>query len=394
MAKKKKPAAKKKDKPQSLSASERNRLAKAGSTVAASASAADATSIPDAVANLLHAAGVGDEFIAAQNRLIENLGIAQSFAATASATSVTDPGSQLGNENIVGIDIGEKISESGPTGHRSIRIFVKQKASLTNVANDTQVPDSIDGIPTDVIQVGDIVAQNRKMRRPAICGGSVGHKHITAGTIGCLCVSDDNKLCILSNNHVLANVNEASAGDIVLQPGPVDILGSVKPEHIIGELTDFIHMNSTGNIVDAAIAQVFDGEVSPEHFSFKLDPDPDTPAEGMSVKKDGRTTSFTKGEISGLNALVNVRYSPFINGQVQTVVLGFKNQITIRGTVQGKVFSRPGDSGSIVVNSMNNRPVGLLFAGDETQDITWANPIQHVISELALDRLVGGDEDI
>ncbi len=44
---------------------------------------------------------------------------------------------------------------------------------------------------------------------------------MTAGTLGCL-VKKDHEYYILSNNHVLANENEAYMGDPILQPDPYD----------------------------------------------------------------------------------------------------------------------------------------------------------------------------
>src|SRR5438046_1832351 len=72
--------------------------------------------------------------------------------------------------------------------------------------------------------------------RPPTGGGSVGHFKITAGTIACL-VRKDRALYILSNNHVLANVNTGQAGDPVLQPGPYD--GGRVPADVIAKLSQF-----------------------------------------------------------------------------------------------------------------------------------------------------------
>ena len=73
--------------------------------------------------------------------------------------------------------------------------------------------------------------------RPAPGGVSIGHFRITAGTLGCL-VKKNDKLFILSNNHVLANSNEADIGDAILQPAPDD--GGQNPQDKIGELSEYI----------------------------------------------------------------------------------------------------------------------------------------------------------
>src|SRR5437764_665059 len=78
--------------------------------------------------------------------------------------------------------------------------------------------------PTDEIEIGEILAFGsfRQREKPALGGSSVGHVNVTAGTLGCLVMLEDDSLCILSNNHVLANVNQASVGDKIVQPGKAD----------------------------------------------------------------------------------------------------------------------------------------------------------------------------
>jgi hypothetical protein len=93
---------------------------------------------------------------------------------------------------------------------------------------------------------------------------------------------------------------------------------------------------------------------------------------GLAVKKQGRTTGLTTGEVSGINATVTVSY-----GSVGTA--RFVNQIVITpGT-----FSAGGDSGSLIVTADENKnPVGLLFAGSDTHTI--ANPIGLVLDNFGV----------
>ena len=87
------------------------------------------------------------------------------------------------------------------------------------------MPKVIEGVRTDVIEIGEVRAlQTHTSRwRPAPAGVSLGHYRITAGTFGCL-VRDraTGAPLMLSNNHVLANSNDANPGDAILQPGPAD----------------------------------------------------------------------------------------------------------------------------------------------------------------------------
>jgi hypothetical protein len=57
---------------------------------------------------------------------------------------------------------------------------------------------------------------------------------------------------MLSNNHILANVNIASPGDAILQPGSRD--GGIVPADVVGTLHKFHVLQPSGNLVDAVVA--------------------------------------------------------------------------------------------------------------------------------------------
>ena len=94
----------------------------------------------------------------------------------------------------------------------------------------------------------------------------------------------------------------------------------------------------------------------------------------MEVQKYGRTTGYTKGRITGLNATIDVGYAA---GTAR-----FEDQIVI----SGNGFSAGGDSGSLIVSDgfllADRRPVGLLFAG--TAVSTLANPIDVVLDRFGV----------
>ena len=121
-------------------------------------------------------------------------------------------------------------------------------AAADGLSRRDRVPGAIDGIRTDVYEVGYLraLATPRDRFRPTMPGGvSLGHYKITAGTLGAL-VTDrlTGERLILSNNHVLANVNDASAGDPVLQPAPRD--GGRNPADVVAHLERFIPLQFIG----------------------------------------------------------------------------------------------------------------------------------------------------
>ena len=93
-------------------------------------------------------------------------------------------------------------------------------------------------------------------------------------------------------------------------------------------------------------------------------------------------SGFTTGMVTGTNASVPVKYEPEPKSVRPWFKSTFHGQITIQGGFG--VFSRGGDSGSLVVEAQSNRPVGLLFAGNP-QGVTFANPIQQVIQALDIE---------
>jgi hypothetical protein len=313
----------------------------------------------------------------------------------------------MAKPNVIGVGTGYKVSEGRRTGELCLVTLVRKKVPPSALQAEAMVPRQIDGVRTDVVEIGDVRAlQSRTSRwRPAPAGVSLGHYRITAGTFGCL-VRDraTGSPLILSNNHVLANSNDAALGDAILQPGPAD--GGQPGTDAIAVLERFCPIEFTtqpgscsvagayanlgnavarllgsqhrvvsikanpqaSNQVDAAVARpnassdLLDEILEIGRVSATL------PAElGMAVRKSGRTTGLTSGEITVMEATVTVSYGA---GKDAT----FENQLIMGPMSQG------GDSGSLIVAAGSLQAVGLLFAGSEQSTI--ANPIQAVLTCL------------
>jgi|GEM_PF-611360 len=245
------------------------------------------------------------------------------------------------------------------------------------------IPRAIENIPVYVKVTGLFVVQadpKSRFPRPVPIGVSTGHPDITAGTLGCRVRDSQGNVYALSNNHVYANVNKASIGDNVLQPGKYD--GGVDPDDAIGTLFDYepILLNGPDNYMDAAIAATTTGYVG---YSTPSGDGYGTPSAtiagayiGQKVQKYGRTTVWTHGEVSEINVTVDVCYTT--RGPFQCKDYGrFVDQITITpGT-----FSDGGDSGSLIVTDDSKKnPVALLFAGSSTHTI--GNPIHYVLDRF------------
>jgi hypothetical protein len=220
--------------------------------------------------------------------------------------------------------------------------------------------------------------------RPAMGGYSVGHYQITAGTIATGCYDwiefpdIPSRFYLLSNNHVLANSNAARLGDPILQPGPYD--GGTVLSDVVGRLTRWVPIQwitSTStpiNYVDAAIAEVdFHSLTREVYYIGYMRRLYVAPTVGDIVQKTGRTTNFSTGRITNVNATVDVNYG---GGRVAR----FARQILAQ-TRDGHAMGAPGDSGSLV-STLEEEGVGLLFAGSGI--ITVINHLDYVQYLLAV----------
>jgi len=278
-------------------------------------------------------------------------------------------------EGVTGIGIS---SGSGPF----LNIYVKK---ITEELNE-QLPDEADGMPTRIIESGEInalpaiageellaldVSRTQRMR-PVRMGISIGNVGVSAGTAG-MVVRDSatGKLGILSNAHVLVDYPPASTMEdpTVLQPGPHD--GGSTADRIC-ETTRWIPLKPTSipgatNIVDCALC-IPDNEpdISSDIIELGTPTGTQTAIQDMQVIKSGRSSGVTEATVLDTNADIKVGYGDFsaqFTDQIVTSVCGI-----------------PGDSGSATLNKANNRMVGLLFAGSDS--ITIHNKIHNVLSQL------------
>jgi hypothetical protein len=160
--------------------------------------------------------------------------------------------SLLAKANVVGVGIGYKTDNGQLTDQLAIIALVDQKKPDIALQEADRVPPEIQGVKTDIVEVGTIRAQNAGPRdrwRPVIPPGvSVGHYKVTAGTLGAM-VRDrlTGEYLLLSNNHVLANSNDAMVGDIILQPGATD--RGVNPSDVVARLERFQALRYIGDPV-------------------------------------------------------------------------------------------------------------------------------------------------
>lgn len=274
-------------------------------------------------------------------------------------------------------------------GRAAILVFTK------TAAGKGVIPDSLEGVPVVTMVSGAIFAMEKPaakpspvrvdptgyFKRPVPIGVSTGSvNECSSGTIGARVKDSSDNVYALSNNHVYALENTAALGIAVLQPGRYDTncIASYSDQQI-GALSSYesiIFSTSASNTIDAAIA-----------FSSLSNLGNSTPSNGygtprsatvsgglgLAVQKYGRTTSLTRGTITGINATVDVSYS--------SGVARFVDQIIV---YSNKPFIQAGDSGSLLVTEPGKNPVGLLFAGSSSGKYAVANQIDLVLSRFGV----------
>ena len=274
-------------------------------------------------------------------------------------------------EGVVGTAVGFSVNDVP-----EIRVY-------TIDAGIEGLPELLEGYPVVIKPTGMLMALSdptAKQPRPVPIGVSTGHPAITAGTIAARVKDALGNVYALSNNHVYAASNDAELDDNVLQPGMFD--GGEDPTDAIGILDSFVPIDFSGgaNTVDAAIAMSSRAMLhnsTPSDDGYGI-PSSTTVAAfvGQQVKKYGRTTRLTHGEVTEVNVTANVCYEVVV--LICTKAARFTGQIGISTTG----FSDGGDSGSLIVTETGNNPVGLLFAGSAT--LTLANPIDQVLDAFGV----------
>ena len=246
--------------------------------------------------------------------------------------------------NVIGVGVARK--RVGKTDKRKLCVvfYVRKKLPLDRCRKRQRLPAVINGVPTDVIEAGT----PRLAVRP---GGLLVVPEDTmdnAGTLGAVVEDEDGRRYLLSNNHVLANINQNPIGH--------PILGSDMQTEI-ATLSAFVALDLNGpNEVDAALARVND----PSEIRTALrsptgplsDSAPTAAILGNDVRKRGAGSGVTTGVI----------HSPLASKRIedeQGDSLLILDAIVIEDSEDP--FSVGGDSGSLIVDQETKQAVALLI---------------------------------
>lgn len=309
----------------------------------------------------------------------------------------------LARANIVGVGVRKRIVDGNPTDDIVLSIFVTDDSTGDDLRADPGLRGMLpDSSFLQVVKTGEIRARNwapppggaanqivpvlnwlNERVRPVFGGVSISRDQTPSGTLATCCYEVDTlptmptKYYMLSNNHVLANLNDSMVGDVILQPGWSD--GGAYPADYVGWLAASVpieFMNGGAyiptNYVDAAIGAGHFMELDNRiYWTGNLRGVIYAPQQWTEVHKTGAVSAFTRGRITDVTTTIDVKY------------LGGKEARFVDQIVLDKM-SIGGDSGSLVVDSQSRRGVGLLFADSIEDNQSYANKLLHIENALGI----------
>jgi len=248
----------------------------------------------------------------------------------------------------VGIGIKEKAGKL--TGEPVFRVYVEEKKPASELPPGQLVPKEIQGFETDVVVVRPLQPEDDAEKyRPLKAGVQISADGGGGvGTLGCFAhLVSDNSVVVLSNHHVLYSGTATTNSEI----------GQPTFERSCCCTCNDIAVNLFGTQnahLDCAIARLKPG-ITPDARIKEIGfiTGINSAVMGQAVKKRGRTTGLTTGNVTNI--------TPDGTG---TKIL----EIEVKKNNGNDRFSRPGDSGSALLNDANEI-IGLHKQGNNGDDV-------------------------
>ncbi|MFH2109684.1 MAG: hypothetical protein ABIJ47_00330 [Candidatus Bathyarchaeota archaeon] len=169
--------------------------------------------------------------------------------------------------NVVGYSkrLRRRIRDGVEMEEEVIRVYVSRKLHASALDLKDLIPGEIDGVPTDVVEIGDMRALNIYPMahvtrvRPLVAGVSIGNWAITAGTLGWFFRDGRGRDMLGSNAHVFAEdpLSQSSGETRIVQPGRAD--GGIVPEDMVGTYNWHQPLAGSGCAFSNAIVGLLNG---------------------------------------------------------------------------------------------------------------------------------------
>lgn len=286
------------------------------------------------------------------------------------------------------VEVGVGLRERGGklTHETAFRVYVRKKLPQSAVQPENRIPKEIRGFPTDVIEqrsevliIGFDDENDDKNYKTKVGGCEIGVDEAGSGqgTLGCFArLNSDNSVVILSCFHVLMQ-NEffhgaAAGSDANKGVGQPDYSGSCC---------------CTCNEIATTLAG---GDKNLDCALAKLKPDVKFAPKIKTIKKGDGTTELS-GFIEGTDDAVK-DHEVWKVGERTGLTRGTVAQVTPLVVIHPKApftyFADHGDSGSVVVDTLTGKVVGLLRSIDkeiaEGGSLGNATPIGAVLARLGI----------
>jgi hypothetical protein len=313
--------------------------------------------------------------------------------------------------NVIAVGVGVIANSSSSDGKPlvGIKVYVdKTKISTSSM----MTIDVLQSLPHEIVPISPIKVQRANiggqnswndgratfdytMRvRPTLLGGHFGRYDPLVGGVqiqpnanwvgalgGLLYDQSSGTPVAITNWHVADNGSANPIGNPIYQPSWSDA-------NFIGTCSRAVLGQTPTGWVDSALVTL---DSSRRRFSQQM-----AEISGLStiaadsarleqrVVKSGRTTGVTTAKIDAVAVVVNVNYGPPVN------VVTMRNQLMMRAAPElpnpGGQVSDGGDSGSLWLDRVSNRAIGLNFAGEvpgDKDDRAIANPIFAVLTAVS-----------
>lgn len=307
------------------------------------------------------------------------------------------------------VSLGCKMAGDRPTGEIAIRATVEKKKARESLTAAEIIPSHYWGIPTDVVEAGQILfmeelgprhsphgLEDNKQYRPLQggCKIAIDSEKLEAwGTLGCMALNiSNNKIVGLSAQHLLS-------------------FGKDDPIYVYQPLADYASNCCKLRCCNKNIGIVKEGKrdslVDCAHFELNGTNWKNTILEDVAIKgshelslndiKNGNYEVFKRGKTTGLTAgYVHDLYWSNKDGSLTS-------QMRIVPKEPNKIFVNSGDSGSVVLSNSTHKVVGLivqaqLYSYEPEKLNGLANPIKRVEKTLSISIIeevdaMGGLED-
>jgi hypothetical protein len=300
---------------------------------------------------------------------------------------------------VTAVGIGGRERGGEPLDEIVLRVYVEIKKPVEEIPSDQLIPDAIDGVPTDVAEMGhgrllqapekpgkpDIpLEQLDKKERHPLRGGTRIQSDLfgaSSGTLGCFLEdqADPSKVYALTNWHVLQGTNEDPTKGRTKAGHPTGDAGCCG---CCSDLIGTVMGGGMDSARDAGVTRLDSGtewlaeifEIGPVRGSHAITPTEAGATPRYQVRKRGIRSGLTGGFVESIGTTVRIE-----NGaQVQNATVVKPNPDPSLPANTQLHFVQGGDSGSALVNQAGE-VVGLIFAEAKTPAAElgkgWALPI-------------------